>query len=90
MGSLFRQRRFADGRAPDGVRRWVETHPHEPHDSERDQAISAVQRVRAWSELRELWDEDAKGPDPRWLREVDDLIARLGRSGSGEPATLSP
>jgi Domain of unknown function (DUF4259) len=34
---------------PDHVRYWVDTHPHQPHDSEIDQAVDAVQRVRAES-----------------------------------------
>jgi Domain of unknown function (DUF4259) len=80
----------APERLPENVRRWVDGHPHQPHDSETDQAILAVQRVRAESELRELWDEEADGQENGWLREVDDLIARLGRSGAGDPMTLSP
>ena len=68
----------------------MDAHPHEPHDSEIEQAILAVQRVRAESELRQLWNEDEHGQENRWLNEVDDLIARLGRSGSGDPVTLSP
>ena len=80
----------APERLPDQVRRWVDDHPHEPHDSEIEQAILAVQRVRAESELRRLWNEDVDGQENRWLSEVDDLIARLGRSGMGDPATLSP
>jgi hypothetical protein len=75
---------------PDHVRQWVDAHPHQPHDSEIDQAVQAVQRVRAESELRDAWDEMAEGEESRWLREVDGLIARLGRSGAGDPATLSP
>ncbi len=81
---------YAPERLPDDVRRWVDGHPHRPHDSEIDQAILAVQRVRAESELRELWDEDEGGRADRWLREVDELMARLRRSGTGDPATLSP
>jgi hypothetical protein len=54
------------------------------------QAILAVQRVRAESELRELWNEDVDGREGRWLGEIDDLIARLRDSGAGDPATLSP
>ncbi len=80
----------APDRLPDGVRRWVEGHPHRPHDSEIDQAILAVQRVRAESELRELWDEDVDGRTDRWLGAIDDLIARLRHSGAGDLATLSP
>ncbi len=75
-------------RLPDNVRYWVDTHPHQPHDSEIDQAVQAVQRVRTESELRDHW--DGSGDQDRWFRELDDLIARLEQSGSGEPATLSP
>lgn len=78
------------GRLPDGVRHWVDGNPHWPHDYEIDQAILAVERVRTESELRQQWDEDADGREERWLREIDDLIARLRRSGAGDPATLSP
>jgi predicted ATPase len=76
----------APERLPDHVRRWVDAHPHRPYDSEIDQAVQALRRVRAESELRDLWDEDAEGEENRWLREVDDLIARLGQSGAGDPA----
>lgn len=78
----------ASVRLPDNVRYWVDTHPHQPHDSEIEQAVHAVQRVRAESELRDYWDASAERD--RWLREVDDLIARLQQSGTGEPARLSP
>jgi Domain of unknown function (DUF4259) len=77
-------------RLPDHVYQWVDAHPHKPHDSETKHAVEAVQRVRAESELRDLWDEAADGQVDRWLREVDDLVGRLGRSGAGDPATLSP
>src|ERR1700748_3822533 len=59
----------APSRLPDQVRRWVDGHPHMPHDSEIDQAILAVQRVRAESELRDRWDEDVDGRTDRWLGE---------------------
>jgi Domain of unknown function (DUF4259) len=80
----------APDRLPDGVRRWVDGHPHWPHDSEIGHAILAVERVRAESALRDLWDEDADGRADRWLGEIDDLIARLRHSGAGDPATLAP
>jgi hypothetical protein len=80
----------APDRLPDGVRRWVEGHPHEPHDAEIAQAILAVDRVRAESALREFWDDDVDGRAGRWLGEIDDLVARLRRSGAGDPATLLP
>jgi hypothetical protein len=77
-------------RLPDNVRYWVATHPHEPHDSEIHQAVQAVQRVRAESELRDYWHESVEGRENGWLDEVDDLIARLKKSGGGEPVSLSP
>jgi hypothetical protein len=78
----------ADG-LPDHIRRWVTEHPHQPHAAEIEQAVRAVQRVRNESELRELWDHEM-GPDNAWLRAVDDLIARLRRSGTDTPAALRP
>jgi Domain of unknown function (DUF4259) len=78
----------APARLPDHVRNWVDTHPHQPHDSEIDQALQAVQRVRIESELRDYWDGNVERE--RWLRELDDLSARLKHSEAGEPATLSP
>jgi len=77
-------------RLPDPVHRWVGTHPHAPHGVEIALAIEAVTRVRTESRLRDQWDEPAEGADDEWLGQVDDLIARLGRSGTGDPATLSP
>lgn len=78
----------APARLPDNVSYWVDTHPHQPHDSEIDQALQAVKRVRTQSELRDYWDRNVDRD--RWLRELDDLISRLKQSGAGEPATLSP
>lgn len=74
---------------PDHIRRWVSGHLHQPHADEIEHAIQAIQRVRAESELRELWDAES-GADNAWLRAVDDLIARLRRSGTDVPATLRP
>jgi hypothetical protein len=74
---------------PDHIRRWVAQHPHQPHAAEIEQAVLAVERVRGESELRELW-EDEMGLDNAWLRAVDDLIARLRRSGTDSPAALRP
>ena len=78
----------ASARLPDNVRYWVDTHPHQPHDSEIDQAVQAVQRVREESELCDYWER--RVDRDKWLREVDELIRRLEQSGGGEPATLSP
>jgi hypothetical protein len=70
------------------VRYWVDAHPHQPHDTEIDQALQAVQRVRMESELRDYWKGNAERD--RWLRELDDLITRLKQSGTGGLASLSP
>jgi Domain of unknown function (DUF4259) len=74
---------------PDHIRRWVTEHPHQPHAAEIDQAIQAVERVRGESELSELWEEE-QGPENSWLGAIDDLIARLRRSGTDAPAALQP
>ncbi len=74
---------------PDHIRRWVGEHPHEPHADEIGHAVQAIGRVRSESELREVWDEE-RGPDNAWLLAVDDLVARLRRSGTDVPATLRP
>ena len=78
----------APARLPDPVGYWVDTHPHQPHDSEIDQAVEAVQRVRIESELRDYWEASAERD--RWLGELDDLITRLKQSGTGGLASLSP
>jgi hypothetical protein len=75
-------------RLPDNARYWVDAHPHQPHDSEIDQAVQAVQRVREESELRAYWER--RVDRDRWLLEVDNLITRLEQSGAGQPAMLSP
>ena len=74
---------------PDHIRRWVSEHPHQPHAEEIEHAVQAVERVRVESELRELWAEET-GPDNAWLLAVDDLVARLRRSGADVPARLRP
>ena len=77
-------------RLPDGVRRWVETHPHQPHGAEVERAVEALDRVRAEGALREHWEETGESGHDEWLESVADLIARFGRSGTGDPASLSP
>ncbi len=75
---------------PDHVLGWVDTHPHRPHGAEIERAVAAVTRVRSESQLRDQWNETDMGRDGAWLRELDDLLARLRCSGAGDPATLSP
>jgi hypothetical protein len=74
---------------PDHTGRWVGEPPYRPHGAEIEQAVRAVQRVRDESELREFWDQEL-GPDSVWLQAVDDLIARVIRSGTDAPAALRP
>ena len=74
---------------PDHIRRWASEHQHQPHAPEIEHAVQAVERVRGESELRELWEEES-GADNPWLRAVDDLLARLKRSGTDAPAALQP
>ncbi|MGH2870743.1 MAG: DUF4259 domain-containing protein [Solirubrobacteraceae bacterium] len=75
---------------PDHIRIWTQSHPHLPHDSEIEHAIHAVTRIREDSELRQSWQASGAEAGRAWRREIDDLIARLRRSGAGEPATLAP
>jgi hypothetical protein len=77
-------------RLPDHVLAWVQAHAHSPQADEISQAVQAVARVRAESELRELWDEASDDPHNEWLALVDDLLARLDRSQAGSPPSLSP
>jgi hypothetical protein len=77
-------------RLPDNVRRWTLTHPHKPHDSEIDQAIDAVLRVRAESRLRDFWGQAGEDHERGWLDELDALMSRLQQSGAGSPPGLSP
>jgi hypothetical protein len=77
-------------RIPDHILIWVQTHPHQPHDSEIERAVQVVARVRDESDMRRHWEETADDAGDSWRGELDDLIERLRRSGAGEPATLSP
>ena len=75
-------------RLPDNVQGWVQDNPHGPHADEIALAAQAVSRVREESQLRELW--EASGHCAQWSAEMDDLLARLGRSSAGSPPSLSP
>jgi hypothetical protein len=75
-------------RLPDNVHGWVQANPHGPHADEIEFAVQAVGRVREESELRDYWEDI--GDSAQWLAEVDDLLARLGRSSFGSPPSLSP
>ncbi len=75
---------------PDRIRAWTDAHLHAPHESEIELAVQAVSRVRAESELRDAWNEAEENAEHGWLRELEDLIVRLGRASQGNPATLTP
>jgi hypothetical protein len=70
-------------RLPDRVLRWVRSHPHRPTSDELSDATHAVRRIRAESELSELWTDSVEDPDENeWLPEIDDLLARLRDCGA--------
>lgn len=75
---------------PDHIRNWARTHSHHPHDSEVEQAAQTVARIRGDSGLRQFWDARGAQDARAWRDEIADLITRLQRSGTGEPATLAP
>jgi hypothetical protein len=75
-------------RLPDNVEGWVQENPHGPHADEVAMAVQAVSRVRNESELRDQWEEAEDCP--RWLAEVDELVARLERASAGSPPSVSP
>jgi hypothetical protein len=62
---------------PENARRWVDAHRTLDASALVIQALLAVQRVRAASELRELWDGSRDAP--AWHATLDDLAARLRR-----------
>jgi hypothetical protein len=70
-------------RLPDRMHRWVGSHPHRPASDELSDATDAVLRIRAESELSELWADDAADRDENeWLPEIDDLLSRLRDCGA--------
>lgn len=64
---------------PEEAAAWVGEPTRQPSVRELDLARRAVDRVRADSELKELWEEQ----DPSaWYEKMDDLKARLAPSSS--------
>lgn len=59
---------------PGEVEAWAKLNAREPDRALLELARAAVDRVRADSELKELWEES--GAD-EWRAAVDDLLARL-------------
>lgn len=73
---------------PDRIQAWAARNPHTPHANEIASAVEAVTLIRTEGAVREIW-EDAGDYGP-WSVEIDDLLARLGRSGTASPPSLSP
>ena len=60
---------------PDEAKQWVDAHRGLDTSSLVPTALSAIQRIRTNSELKELWDEVDE--TTKWLVTVDDLTSRL-------------
>jgi Domain of unknown function (DUF4259) len=60
---------------PDIGKEWVAAHRNLDSAQLVSVALAALDRIRANSELKELWDEVSE--TPKWLVTVDDLKARL-------------
>jgi Domain of unknown function (DUF4259) len=73
---------------PDRIQAWALRNPHGPHADEIASAVEAVTLIRAEGALREIW--EGEGDFDEWSGELDDLIARLGRSSAGSPPSLTP
>lgn len=63
---------------PDEAKLWVDAHRGLDTSSLVPTALSAIERIRTNSELKELWDEVDE--TPKWLATVDDLASRLSAS----------
>lgn len=61
---------------PEDAAEWVAAKARHPGDRLVRRARAVVQRVRADSELKELWEEDGEVPT-EWHAAVDDLLRRL-------------
>ncbi|MGH2889865.1 MAG: DUF4259 domain-containing protein [Solirubrobacteraceae bacterium] len=73
---------------PDRIQAWTFCNPHAPHTDEIASAVEAVTLIRTEGALAEIWEHAGDyGP---WSVELDDLLARLGRSSAGSPPSLSP
>jgi hypothetical protein len=61
---------------PDEVQQWV-SHHRLGNPMLTQLALSAIQRIKTNSELKELWDESASAPE--WYEVVSNLETRLNR-----------
>jgi hypothetical protein len=60
---------------PENLSSWVAAHPQAPDRMLVDLAKSAVRKLSAKSELRDLWEE---GEFKDWFAAVEDVVRRLG------------
>lgn len=76
-------RREPIGKLPPEAKAWVSEHGFVPSDALVTQAMSAVEKIKTQSELRELWTESKSLNN--WLKQIDSLLAGL-REGLSKPA----
>ncbi|HET7234013.1 MAG TPA: DUF4259 domain-containing protein [Longimicrobium sp.] len=72
----------ASSNLPGEATDWINAHETEIGPELLPLAIDAVTRIRAESELKDLWEEGDSAAE--WLAVIDDLLGRLREGGSGE------
>lgn len=63
---------------PERAQEWLAAHRFEVARDPVNLAVKAVSRVKADSELKELWDESPDVSD--WFAKIDDLLDRLNQT----------
>jgi len=62
---------------PENAQSWVDTHDGLEVGSLVKSSLTAVERIRTNSELKELWDEASESECSKWHATLDDLTSRL-------------
>ena len=81
-------RRQPVGKLPPKAKAWVSEHGFVPSNELVEQAIAAVEKIKAGSELRELWEESSSLK--QWLKQMDLLLAGLREVQSLPPPVRKP
>ena len=81
-------RRQPVGKLPPKAKEWVSEQGFVPSDALVRQAITAVEKIKASSELRELWAES--GSLKQWLKQIDLLLVGLREVESLPPPARKP
>src|SRR5581483_1757491 len=81
-------RRQPLGKLPTEARQWVSQHGFVPANALIKQALTAVEKVKHNSELRELWSESKSLA--KWLEQVELLLAGLREVLSLPPPVRTP